>query len=227
MKTIAIIPARMGSKGLPQKNILSLCGKPLIAYTIEAALESEGLDKVYVSTESKVIASVAKEYGIEVLDRPMELAQDDSSIIDVLKHIILHHISRLGTIISLQPTTPLRTASDIDEALSIYMHSGCDSVVSVSESRETPYRAFKIRHSCSEKFLEPLYPTHLPYRRQSLPITYIVNGGIYITQHMNIIEGVGFFGGDVVPYIMPYERSIDIDDEFDFRLVEMILERGK
>lgn len=223
MKTIAIIPARIGSKGLPNKNILSLCGKPLIAYTIEAAMESEKLDEVYVSTESKKIASVAKEYGIEVLDRPMELAGDESSIDDVLKHAVTYHISNPDTIVSLQPTTPLRTASDIDEAIRIYLFSGCDSVVSVSKSRETPYRTFKIKDSYDEKVLEPLHPMLFCRRRQDLPATYVVNGGIYITDYTNIVTSMGFFDEVTIPYIMPYVRSIDIDDEFDFRLVEFIM----
>lgn len=221
-KIIAIIPARGGSKGVPRKNIRLLAGKPLIAYTIEAASKSEYINRVVVSTEDKEISEVSKKYGAEVIDRPKELAQDDSPAIDAIKHVIgaLREKDNYhpDIIVLLQSTTPLRIVADINNAIDFFLNNDCESVVSVCEIN--PYWSLTIK----DGYLEPIFGWDYFYkRRQNLPNTYALNGAIYITLTENLDKYNGFLNKKTISYIMPHERSIDIDEEFDFKLAELLL----
>ena len=222
-KIFAIIPARGGSKGLIGKNIKPLNGKPLICHTIGGALKSKHLDRVFVSTDDLSIANISKNCGATIIDRPAELAGDDSPTIDVILHAIdtLKYTSNQDIVILLQPTSPLRNAADIDAALDTFMKTDCDSVISMCKVEHSPYWYFK--YECNK--FKPLFGNKgLQMRRQELPDVYRPNGAIYITTIKNLYKNNGFYCDKIVPYIMPAERSVDIDEEIDFKFAELLIQ---
>ena len=227
-KILAIIPARGGSKGIPRKNIKLLAGKPLIAYSIEAGLKSKYINKVVVSTEDEEIAEISKKYGAEVVKRPKELARDESPTIDAIKYT-LKFLEFEGyipdIIILLQPTSPLRTVDDINKAIELFLNNDCESVVSVSECKKSPYWSLKIE----DGYIKPIlgWDYFLNKRRQDLPKTYYLNGAIYITTVKDLFKYNGFFSQNTDPYIMPEIRSIDIDESIDLKFVEFLLCKEK
>ncbi|MDY0129034.1 MAG: acylneuraminate cytidylyltransferase family protein [Methanosarcina vacuolata] len=222
-KIIAIIPARGGSKGVPQKNIRNLAEKPLIAYSIEAGTASKYIDMVAVSTEDQEITTISEKYGAEVVKRPDSLAQDDSPTIDAVFHVIESlniQNEKLTIVVLLQPTSPLRNSQDIDSAIKLFLINDCDSVISVSEYQHSPYWAYKI----DDKYLKPLFDNnYLKMRRQDLPKSYMPNGAIYISTVGFLQECKSFNSSRTLPYMMPAIRSVDIDTEFDFILAESII----
>ena len=225
MNILALIPARGGSKGLPRKNIKPLLGKPLIGWTIEQANNSKYIDKVIVSTDDEEIAKISKEYDAEVpFLRPKELARDDSPTIDTITHAI-NWFEEMGEffniIVLLQPTSPLRTTSDIDKAIELFLNNKkALSLVSVKENEHPPFWSFKIENN----LIKPLFgDEYFKKRRQELPKSYMPNGAIYISYVDVLKEYNSFYTPKTIAYIMPSERSIDIDNEFDFLLVEFVL----
>jgi CMP-N,N'-diacetyllegionaminic acid synthase len=224
---IALIPARGGSKGILRKNIKLFSGKPLIAYTIEEVKRSKYVDRIFVSTEDEEIAKISNAYNAEVIKRPVEYAQDSSNSSEVIKHALswLEKEERYSPeiILFLQPTSPLRTTDDINKALELYLNNECESVVSVYKSQESPYWNLTIKN----QFIEPLFGwEHFKgKRRQDLPITYSLNGAIYITSTKKYLENGSFFNEKTLPYIMPMERSIDIDNDSDFEFAETIMRK--
>ena len=225
-RILAIIPARGGSKGIPRKNIKLLAGKPLIAYTIEAALKSRYLDRVIVSTEDKEIAAISKKYGAEIAKRPQKLAVDKAEKRDIVFHV-LKYLKReeceLNIIVILQPTSPLRTVDDIDKAIELFLRNKCESVVSVCESGQSPYWSLKIKRG----YLMPVFGEKcFKMIRQDLSKTYLPNGAIFISNFQTLDKYKSFYTNKILPFIMPMERSIDIDEEFDFWLNEQILKKG-
>ena len=224
MNILAIIPAREGSKGIPKKNIKKLVNKPLIAYTISEAKKSKFLSKIIVSTDSKKIEKIAKKLGSETMIRPKKLAQDNSSTLHVIQHVIknLKSLDNFDTdiVITLQPTSPLRTAADIDSAIKLFLKSKCDSVIGMTEVTHPPEFMYRIIN----KKIKPLIKTKIKSkRRQDMPKTYQINGAIYICNRNLIMKKHTMFGKNIVPYLMPSERSIDIDTMFDFDLAKTIL----
>lgn len=224
LKILAIIPARGGSRGILRKNIRLLAGKPLVAYTIEAALHSRLINRVVVSTEDEEIAEIAKKYGAEIIERPEELARDESPTIDAIKHVIetLREKDNYNPdiIVLLQPTTPLRIVEDINNAVELFLNNDCESVVSVCETN--PYLSLTIKN----KYIEPIFGWDYFYkRRQDLPNSYSLNGAIYITAIENLNKYNSFLNNKTVAYVMLYERSIDIDEEIDFKLAEFFLRK--
>ena len=220
---VGIIPARGGSKGIPKKNIKSLNGKPLICYTIEEALKSKYIDKLIVSTDDKGIAKISEICGAEVLERPIEFALDDTPTIDVIFHAIDAMKDDLvpDIIVLLQPTSPLRNGDDIDAALEMFMKTDCDSVISMCEVKHSPYWCFRYE----DDKLNPLFgDEYLKMRRQDLPVVYRPNGAIFISSIANLYRNNSFYCDKIVPYIMPPERSIDIDEEIDFKLAELLIQ---
>jgi len=223
-KILAIIPARGGSRRLPGKNIRKLLGKPLIVWTIEQAKKSKYIDKLIVSTDDKTIAKISKKYGAEVpFLRPKELARDSTKIIDVILNLLslLKKENYIPDIIALlQPTSPLRTVKDIDNAIELFLKNKCESVISIYESGHSPYWSFKIE----KKYLKPVFGwKYFKMRRQDLPKSYTPNGAIYITTTKILHKYKSFYTNKILSYIMPKERSIDIDNEIDFKLTELIL----
>lgn len=227
MEILGLIPARGGSKGVPYKNIKPLNSKPLIAYTIEHARKSKYLTRLMVSTDSEDIARAAMQYGAQVpFLRPKELAQDNTPGIDVVLHALEWLEAKEGyspdAIVLLQPTSPFRTAEDIDNAIAIYIEQKPLSLVSVCVADDNPYWMMRI----DDGILMPLMG-HIDHtRRQDLPKAYKLNGAIYISSPAVLKERRTFFTEHTIPYIMPRERSLDIDDMLDFHIAEYLLKEG-
>lgn len=226
-KVLAIIPARGGSKELPGKNIKELCGKPLIAWTIEQAKSCSDIDRVIVSTDDENIAKVAKKYGAEVpFMRPAELANDTASTINVIFHAIdwfkKHEDYRPEYILLLQPTSPLREVEDIRAAIQTLKDKNARAVVSVCETDHHPWWSNTLPENSSMK--DFLKPKILNKRRQDLPVFYRLNGAIYLADAVYLHECNGFFGPNTFAYVMPKNRSVDIDSDLDFKLAQMLLE---
>ena len=225
-KILALIPARGGSKGIPGKNIKDLAGKPLIAHTIEAAKNCSYISKVVVSTDSQEIADVAKKYGAEIpCLRPAELASDTAKTMDAVLHMI-ETLKEAGEkydyLVLLQPTSPLRNASDIEGAVELAMESGKD-VVAVSAVSDHP---ILVRTCDEDGNLTPLLQQNSTVRRQDMPNYYRVNGSIYV----NCLDQFGedtSFNDNPVGYHMPAERSVDIDEPIDFAIAEFYLQEGQ
>ena len=224
MNIISIITARGGSKGVPRKNIQLIDGKPVIAYSIKPSISCDLINNTYVTSEDKEILDISKKYGAELIIRPNELAKDDSSSVDVVIHS-LDYLETKGIkpdfFILLQPTSPLRTQEDIKNAIKLFVENKeCDALISVSELDHSSMMSFQIKNkflisNCDEKFLNQ--------RRQDLPKFYCPNGAIYITTPDSLRKTRTFIPKKTIPYIMPKERSIDLDTEFDFKLVEFLL----
>ena len=217
-KVLGLIPARGGTKGLPRKNIRLLAGRPLIFWTINAALKSKYIDSVVVSTEDHEIADISIKYGAEVpFFRPKKLSQDKSLRNDVILHA-LKSVKGFDYVVLLQPTSPLRTTESIDQAFKGFIESGAKSCVSVTEQHPSPEWIFKI----SEK--KRIYSNENNFilqNRQDLPKYYALNGAIYITSVNHFLNYEGndpFVCDDTFPYIMNKANSIDIDDEIDFSI---------
>lgn len=225
-KVLAVITARGGSKGLPGKNIRILCGKPLIAWTIEEALAARCVDRVIVSTDDPKIAAVSISYGAEVLMRPKSLAQDRSRSIDVLRHVVNVLKKDEGyaadIIVLLQPTSPLRTKDDIDNAVKIFEGTRCDSVVGVV--KDNIYWGMKM----SGKYIKPVFGWRsLKRRRQGLPVSYMPNGAVFVIGKNSLGRDDGLFTDKTIPYVMPGDRSVDIDTEADFEFAEFLMKRKR
>lgn len=221
---LGLIPARGGSKGLPGKNIRPLSGKPLIAWTIEQALTSNNIDRVIVSTDSRDIADVARVHGVDTpFLRPDELATDKAEMIDVILHV-LESLKEDGfsydSVMLLQPTSPLRTALDIDSVIELLNKKGAKAVVSVCEAEHHPYWSNTLPpDGCMKDFLA----RDARKNRQELPIVYRLNGAIFFA-HTDYLKAHGeFIGDETYAYIMPRERSVDIDSELDFRFAELLM----
>lgn len=227
-KTIlALIPARGGSKGVPKKNIRLLLHKPLIAYTIETALEVDFLDKIIVSTEDLEIAKISREYGAEVpFLRPYELATDEAKSIDVILHAMDWMEKEHGTfnlILLLQPTSPFRNSEDIKTALDIFFEKNARAVVSVCEAEHSPLWMNTLNDDLNMK--DFIRKDILNKNRQELGKYYRINGAIYIAEWDYLRQNKTFFGDKTYAYIMPKERSIDIDTEMDFKFAEFLINR--
>ncbi len=220
---LGIIPARGGSKGVRRKNIRMVGGRPLIAYTIDAARQSTHLTTCVVSTDDEEIAEVAGSLGCEVVMRPDALAEDNTPMAPVLSHAI-EETERKGIGVDhgviLQPTVPLRTGEDIDRTLDILIDGGADSVVSVVlVSDHHPSRMYRLE----DRRLVPYAPEPEGSLRQDLPDVYHRNGAVYAFRRSLIADTGGFIGPDNRPYVMPSERSINIDEEYDLLLADLLI----
>ena len=226
-KFLAIIPARGGSKGIPNKNIMAICGKPLIAYTIEAGKKSKYIDEIIVSTDSDIIKVIAQQYGAKVpFLRPEELSNDSAKSIDVVIHAIDFYKNNnmsFDYVILLQPTSPLRTFEHLDKAIEKLIESNRTSLVSVCEADENPVLMRTIEN---EKLKEVISFEGTNLRRQDLPTFYIFNGALYINSNDMLINKKKFVDENTIPYVMDKESSIDIDTMLDARLVELIIKES-
>ncbi|MFC2034064.1 cytidylyltransferase domain-containing protein [Chloroflexota bacterium] len=228
---LGIITARSGSKRIPKKNLRLLLGVPLIGHTLKAALESRLLTRVILSSDDDEIIEIARKQGVEVpFKRPSELAGDATPSRDVIVHAVEFmekHSFFADIIVILQPTSPLRTADDIDKALKIHLETDADSVVSVVNSEHWhPVRAKKIEDDilCNYCLEE-----NEAVRRQDLPPAYFRNGAFYSVKRDVLMNEGKLYGKITRPYVMPPQRSIDIDEEIDFNIAEIYLSesRGK
>ena len=223
---LGLIPARGGSKGLPRKNIKPLLGKPLIAWTIEQALVSKYLDRVVVSTEDKEIAEISIKYGADIpFVRPKELAEDNAKGIDVVLHATdwfreKDKRKQYDLIMLLQPTSPLRITEDIDKAIEFLFLKEAKAIVSVCEVDHHPLWANTLSEDgCMKNFIRKEI---MNKNRQELLKFYRLNGAIYLAYCDYIKEQESFFGEGTFAYIMPRERSIDIDSDLDLKLAAII-----
>jgi CMP-N,N'-diacetyllegionaminic acid synthase len=219
---LAIIPARGGSKGIPRKNIRDLCGKPLIAWTIEEAKKSKYIDRLILSSEDAEIIAVAKKWGCEVpFVRPKELAQDDTPGIAPVLHAIDTLADKYDYTVLLQVTSPLRTIADIDGCIECCLQQEAKSCVSVSEAKENPYWMFRMTQNST---LTNMIDDDKEYvKRQDLPKCYLLNGAVYVAETNWLLKTKNFRSEETVGYIMPIDRSVDIDCEMDFKFCELII----
>ena len=221
LKTLALIPARGGSKGIPRKNIKPIAGKPLIAWAIEAAFRSQLLQAVVVSTEDERIAEVARQWGAQVpFLRPPDLAQDDTPGIDPVLHA-LEQLPEFDAVLLLQPTSPLRTTEDIDTCIRLAQHTQASSVVSVSEPETHPYWTYRLG---TDQRLQTLIDVPPISRRQELPPVYAMNGALYYARVDWLRRHRTFVTSETVAYVMPPERSVDVDTLLDWKLAELLLQ---
>lgn len=228
MKNLAIIPARSGSKRLPDKNIKHILGKPLMGYSINAALESGVFDEVMVATDSEAYAQIARGCGAEVpFLRGAENAGDTASSWDMVQEILDKYKTigkQFDTFCLLQPTSPLRTADDIRGAYKEYETKCAFSVISICECEHTPLWSGLVKEDCSMKNFFDYMDSLQQYKKDTF---YRLNGAIYIMD-VGAFEKTHFlYGENSYAYIMPINRSIDIDTEFDFELAEFYLNKMK
>jgi len=226
---LAIITARGGSKGIPDKNVRAVGGKPLIAWTIERAEASRWVDRIIASTDDDGIAAVACKHGAEVpFLRPAELAQDDSPTLPVLLHALAwladEEDYRPDYVLLLQPTSPLRSTEDIDGAIELALEKGADGVVSVCEPLTHPKL---LRGVCEDgRLVEPVDKAIERRARQELPPAYALNGAIYLSRTEILIREKTFYTEKTYAYVMPQARSLDIDDAWQLELADLILGGG-
>lgn len=223
MKRIAIIPARSGSKGLRDKNIIDLCGKPLIAYSIEAAILSGLFEHVIVSTDSEHYAEISRLYGAEVMMRGEALSNDKATTYMVLEDILTTRLSEpIDYFVLLQPTSPLRTATHIKEAASKFesRYHDFDFLVSVKESEHAKVLVNPIDEDESLKYFDTDFSN---YRRQGYK-DYSPNGAIFIAKPEAYLKQKHFFGAKALSYVMTAEDSVDIDGRIDLALAKAVMQ---
>lgn len=217
MKKIAIIPARSGSKGLKDKNIIDLCGKPLIAYTIEAAIQSGEFDRVIVSTDSEHYADISRHYGAEIMMRGEALSNDKATTYMVLEDILKNRLSEpIDYFVLLQPTSPLRNANHVKEAVAKFesRYNDFDFLVSMKESEHAKVLVNPIDEDESLKYFDTDFSN---YRRQGYK-DYSPNGAIFMAKPEAYLERKHFFGAKSIAYVMSAEDSVDIDGKLDLVL---------
>jgi len=233
MATLGITLARGGSKGVVGKNIKSLAGKPLIAYTIEEALKCTLLDHYVVSTDSEEIAEVAKDCGANVIMRPKRLAQDDTPTLDALLHALESTESDLDekrrkcdidVVADIRNTNPVKLAYDIDGAIDKLIRTGADAIIGVCKVNQ--YHPSRLKRICRDRLVD-IWPEDVAGNRADLkPDVYVRNGSIYVVRRIALEEGIHIrLSDNVRPWIMPRARSVNIDTEEDFLLAEAIVKR--
>lgn len=224
---LGIIPARGGSKGIPNKNICDLAGHPLLYYTIAAAKQSSLLGKFVVTTDDQPIAAVARDLNCDVIMRPPELAQDDTPTLPVILHTI-KYLNSAGQffdyVVLLQPTCPLRTTKDIDQSLSHLIQSGKNSIVSVTKvpGHFHPDWQFLISDDALSRYNGKPLKDIIP-RRQLLTDTFTRNGAIYAVRTQYLLTNESLFDEDTLAYVMPENRSVNIDSEQDLAVAEHLV----
>lgn len=224
---VALVPARGGSKGVPGKNVRDLGGKPLVAWPIEVASETDSVDRTIVSTDDDDIAAAAREWGAEVAERPDHLAADDSLVVDTVRY----EVDRLrsapdppGYVVLLEPTTPFRRPADVEACLDRLAAVGVDSVATFADAEVNPHRTWTVEDARPEPFLDDATPWQ---PRQALPETYQLNGAVYAFDVDAVTdEGPSMLFGESAAVVMDPTRSLDIDTELDFAVAETLLAEG-
>lgn len=221
-KIIAIVPARQGSKGLAKKNIIDFLGKPLLVWSIEAALQSKYVDRIIVSTDSTEIAGIGEKFGADIpFIRPSYLSEDNSTSVDVICYAVEFMSEKLGEnfdfVILLEPTSPLRTSEDVDLALEKLIGSpDARSLVSVGES-ESQHNKLQFNITESEFIsVEPASKKFVHMRRQDLARSYFLDGSIYLSYIHTLFEFASFVHGKTLTLSLPKWKNIEIDDEYDY-----------
>jgi CMP-N,N'-diacetyllegionaminic acid synthase len=223
-KVLALVPARSGSKGLPSKNVVDFLGKPLLSWSIDAALKCKYVDKAVVSTDSELIAKIGLEYGAHVpFIRPAELSEDTTSTFEVIEHTIRFMKNTVAEsydiLLLLEPTSPLRTSEDIVHALEkLFSDVRAKSLVSVGRvENQFPNFQFKVN---SDGFIKTLAGENVfkALRRQEIEDHFFMDGSVYISYIDELLERGSFIGPDTLAYPLPKWKNIEIDDEFDYEM---------
>ena len=225
LRTLAIVPARGGSKGVPRKNLRVVGDKPLIGWTIAAAQASSHVDRVIVSSDDDEICGAAARYGDGIaLKRPAELATDEATSLDVVLHAV-DALPGFDVAILLQPTSPLRITADIDGCLEMMVRRGANSCVGVCEVSESPYWMYRLD---GDDRLVALLDTKQNFnRRQDLPPVFLPNGAVYAFRVDWIRTSRLFIDAETIGYVMPASRSLDIDTELDMLVLEQMIKSQK
>tara|TARA_B100001248_G_scaffold262323_1_gene257535 strand:+ start:2336 stop:3016 length:681 start_codon:yes stop_codon:yes gene_type:complete len=222
MTLIALIPARRGSKGIPNKNLREFKGQPLIAWTINQALSSTSIDRVIVSTEDEEIAEIAKKFGAEIpFLRPNNLANDSSLVIETVIHAI-NNLNDVNDILLMQPTSPLRRVEDIDNIVELRKKFKGQSAASLVKVSEYPQWMYSLDNQNMYPFLGKINSFE---RRQNLKKIHILNGSLYLSSKKHLIENGSFISNETIPYIMPPKFSVDIDEEIDWVYAEFLYDK--
>lgn len=227
MRVLGVIPARGGSKGIPRKNLVPVAGRPLLYFTIRAAQGSERLTRTILSSDDEEINALGRSLGLEVpFVRPRELATDQATSLAVAQHALRFaeqaESRPYDAACLLQPTCPLRQSVDIDRAIQLLEDSDADAVVSLTQVEEPhPVKMMIVDHG----LVRPLFPGQWreTLRRQELPPTFYLNGAVYCTRRAVLLEQDSLWGTKTLAYIMPAERSVNIDSPLDVRLAELTL----
>jgi CMP-N,N'-diacetyllegionaminic acid synthase len=224
-EVLALIPARGGSKGVPHKNRRLVAGQPLIRYSIDSALAAHRLTQIAVTTDDSEIAAIAREAGVMVIDRPAAIAADQSPVIDAVRHALAvlgqRGLPKVDCMVLLQPTSPLRTGEDIDQAIDLYFVQDRNPVCSVYRCEDNhPARMYSIDGGR----LKPLMPELDSVRRQDLPAVYHRNGALYVFGQREVESG-RIISPLMTPYVMDQSLSLNVDTEFDLVVLEAMLSR--
>ncbi len=229
VKVLTVIPAKIGSKRLPEKNIKKLAGKPLVCYTIESAIASGVCGEIMVSTDSDRIAETARRAGARVpFMRPGYLGKDPYGVVDVCLHVIKEYENRgslFDTLIILLPTSPFRSAEDIRKSYRMFRETGAEFLMSVSEFSHNPFGAL-VEDQFNPNIMKPCFPHRIGKKRHELPVAYRANGAICIVDIDAFKKAGTYYGEPLFAYKMPWQRSIDIDDESDFLFAEFLIKSG-
>lgn len=218
---ISVVPARRSSRRLPGKNLRDLAGLPLLSWTIRAARESVYIDELVITTDDPAAASLAAESGARVVERPPDLATDEARSVDAMLHALDAVGDAFEYCVMLQPTSPLRTSQDIDCALELCVTAKAPACTSVTEAKTPPEWLFRLSDSGR---LQTTIDGPMPHRRQDAPAAYALNGAVYIAEVPWLRRERTFITGRTVGYVMPSERSIDIDSTLDVKVAELLLQ---
>jgi N-acylneuraminate cytidylyltransferase len=221
LSVLALVTARGGSTGLPRKNLREVGGKTLLVRAVEAGQRAATVDRVVLSSDDPEIIQAAILAGCDVpFVRPAELASDEARSIDVVRHALETLTEGYDLVVLLQPTSPLRSAEDVEAALELCVRRGAPACVSVCPADKPPFWM----HGLDEQLrLRPILPGYRPAsRRQDLPQAFAVNGAVYVARTDWIMAQDGFIGPETLGYVMPRERSVDIDDELDLIMAEAL-----
>jgi len=227
--TLTVIPAKLGSNRLKRKNIRELAGKPLINYTIEAALESLVCGEVMVSTESVEISEIAKKAGAKIpFMRPDNLSKDPHGVVDVCMHVLDEYEKAnrfFDKLIILLPTSPFRSKEDIQESNRIFEESEAKFLMSVSEFGHNPFGALYFEKN-EPNTIRSCFPDYIGKKAHEVPKTFRANGAVCILDVVAFREAGTYYGNPLYAYVMPWHRSIDIDTDVDFKFAEFLIKSG-
>lgn len=219
-RVLALVPARGGSKGIPGKNMKVIVGRSLLHRTIDQALAAKTVDEVVVTSDDQAILRHAQEVdGVRTIERPSELAADDTAMWPVVMHA-LKHSPPCDVVVLLQPTSPLRLATDIDAAIALLEEKNANSVMSVCEVSTSPYWMFTIDNGDK---LKRILPKLQAATRQELPKCYEINGAVYVVNSSWFRTSQLFVDDETLAYVMPRERSVDVDTMEDLAIAERLL----
>ena len=214
---LAVVPARAGSRGIPRKNLAVLGGLPLVQWTINAALGSLYVDRIVISTDDPDVRALGLAQGITILDRPADIAGDGATAAQVIAHAI-KSTPHMDLVVYLQPTSPLRESTDIDQSLEMLISGDAEGVVSVTEVSESPEWMYRL--DAADSRLHPIVPNHKAFRRQDLPRTVKLNGAVYCASAHLLLPDGNFFKLRLAGLEMPSSRSIDIDEPADLEVAD-------